>query len=353
MTPLLHYYDLSQSGAINGQIDPSGCKSLAANPCNDFVIKAEQLSADGTYHSVTRWTAARADGTFTLFPLPAGSGQTYDLMLRGRNTQTMIVRTVPVMVGTSPTQGATVLSAAPLAAHTASEFNVNWASAADPTGVYGRFYQTVGTSGSVPYEIRTHILNPFTGEFTDDFPLVEGSVLLGDFVTGGTPTLVAAVPAQGSGAYLPVITGWGLARAQAPVVSATTPGVTTQIATPVLQPNVNVAGFGTITGTIAQTTPGRFDSGYLVAVRGGEIVNTVNVGPALQAAGGASFSIGNLPAGSASNPLGKNGNGAGIYYAYLRVWNSAQPLTTVKLVPIPGFADLDATNTETLNATLP
>jgi hypothetical protein len=37
----------------------------------------------------------------------------------------------------------------------------------------------------------------------------------------------------------------------------------------------------------------------------------------------------------------------------LRVWNSAHPLLTIQPVPVPGFANLDASNTATLNVTLP
>jgi hypothetical protein len=354
MIPVLRYYDLSRSGAIVGSIDKSACVGAAPNPCKDFVIKAEELSADGSHHQVRRWTAARADGTFALFPLPAAAGQHYDVMLRGRNAQTMIVRNVPVTVGTSPASSPTVLSSTPLAAQPAAEFVVNWAAPANPTGVFAQFYQTVG-AGAVPYEIRTHVMNPFTGEFSDDFPLTGGSVLLGDYVAGGAPVLTATVPGEGAGAYDAVVSGLGVARADAGVVADAGGGATAQIPMPTLQPGPNVASFGTISGTITQATAGRFDSGYLVVVRHGGIVNTEDIGAVLQAGGGAggNYAIGNLPAGSASQPLGRNGNGAGIYYAYLRVWNSAHPLLTTRLVPIPGFADLDATNAATLNATLP
>jgi len=141
-----------------------------------------------------------------------------------------------------------VLSSTALAAQGASEFNVNWASPASPTGVYAQFYQKVGATGSAPYEIRTSVTNPFTGEFRDDFPLVGGSVLLGDYVAGGSPTLTATVPNEGAGAYR----AGGIARCDAGLAEGAGAGLTTQIAMPDLQPGAKVAGFVTITGTIVQ-----------------------------------------------------------------------------------------------------
>lgn len=352
MTPALRYYDLSQSGAIVGRIDTGACKALAANPCKDFVIKAEELSADGTFHRDVRWTMAKADGSFKLFPVPAVAGKTYDLMIRGRNAQTMVVRGVSVTAGTTPSSNPTIVSVAPLQVQPATEFKVNLSTAANPTGLAAQFYQTVG--GGVPYEMRFHGLNPFTGQFTDDLALVSGAVLTGTYVAGGTPALSATTPSEGLGGYKVVLSGWGIARADAGVVTAPAVGGTAQITTPTLQPAAKVV-FGSISGTIAQTTAGKYDKGYVVVMRGGAIVNAASIDAALQANGGtgSSYTIDHLPAGTASQPLGKNGNGAGIYYAYLRVWKAGKESTTTKVVPIPGIANLDATNKATLNVTLP
>jgi len=353
MTPVLRYYDLDQSGAIVGKIDKIACGTLPANPCGAFVVKAEELSADASYHRVARWTSVRPDGSFTLFPVPAGAGKTYDLMLRGRNAQTMIVRNVPVTSGTMPGSSPTSVSFSALQMSSAPEFTVNWATPSDPTSVYTQFYQTVG--GGVPYEIRTNVMNPFTGRFLDDYPLTDGTVRVGNYVAGGDPVFGAFTPAEGPGGYRAVVSGWGIARADAGIVSNGGAGVTVQMPTPVLQPAARVAALGSIGGSIVQNTAARFDRGFLVVMRGGAIVNTQDISALLQSNGGTggSYSIGGLPAGSGVQPLGSNGNGVGIYYAYLRVWNSAHPLLTTRLVPMPGMANLDTTSSATLNVTLP
>jgi hypothetical protein len=56
-----------------------------------------------------------------------------------------------------------------------------------------------------------------------------------------------------------------------------------------------------------------------------------------------------LPAGTTGAPV----PGA-YYYGYLRVWNSAQPMLTRKVIPINSMIDLRSTNTVSgMNVTLP
>jgi len=85
-----------------------------------------------------------------------------------------------------------------------------------------------------------------------------------------------------------------------------------------------------------------------------EIGTAQDIASLLKSGGGAggTFGVVRLPSGDAGQPLRKNGNCAGISCAYRRVWNTSQPLLTTKLVPNPGYADLDATNAATSNVTL-
>ncbi len=105
---------------------------------------------------------------------------------------------------------------------------------------------------------------------------------------------------------------------------------------------------GTVSGTIMETTPGTYDSGYLVISRFANIIDTQNIGAALAATNGGTYGD-TLPAGTASYPV----PGA-YYYGYLWVWNSAHPLFTLKVVPINGMMDLRNTNSVAgMNVTLP
>ncbi len=352
MVPALKYFDLAASGAVIGKVDTSACNALATNPCANLMAKAEAPSADGSVHAVKRWTSVAADGSFVLYPLPASVGQTYDLVVRGDNAQTLVVRGVPVTAGTAPDNGATSVSTNPLTVASAASYAVNWSASPQPTGVTGRFYQTLDGAGSLPYEVSTRRLDPFSGKFMNDLMLTSGAAMVGTYVAGGNPAMAPVTAGEGDGAYTAMLDGQDLARTSAGTVTATMDGSTALIAPPEMVVSRNVAGFGTLSGTIAQATPGKYDSGYLVVTRGGTFVNTMDIGAVLKSNGGSggAYSIGHLPAGSEAMPLGHDGNGSGIYYAYLRVWNSATP-DTVTLVPVAGSADMNTVNTATLNAT--
>ncbi|MGE5172623.1 MAG: hypothetical protein ACM3MD_02220 [Betaproteobacteria bacterium] len=75
------------------------------------MIKAERLASDGTntYHVVRRWTAPRPDGSFILYPVSTLVTSTWDVVIRGLNYQTVIIKGLPITKGATPTSGATDL----------------------------------------------------------------------------------------------------------------------------------------------------------------------------------------------------------------------------------------------------
>lgn len=342
MNPTLRAFDLSQSGAISGSIDTTAC----APNCTDFVVKAERLSDDGSHYEVARWTTVTMNGnsgTFTLYPVPVGaSPQTYDVVVRGRNAQTMIVRSVPVSASAT-SANATVISSTPLLAAAATEFTVT-TTASTPSATWLQFYQTVNGAGNKPYEMRFRQTNPFTGTLQAPEPLVTGPWQVGDYVANGTPTLVSQNPAEGAGTYQVWFNGANLTRTQATTVSA---GARSIAAPPSLLQSSDVAALGSISGQIAVTNPGTWTSAQLVVTRAGTVVNAIDVSS--QVANGGSFAVSNLPAGSTAQPFA-----AGVYLAYLRVWN-AQSLAPdmVRIIQIPGIADLRTSATASLSVTLP
>jgi len=364
LKPRLQYFDLAQSGAVNGQVDLTNiCAPTAsgtpANCAFNLVIKAEQPSADGTYHAATRFTTIRPDGTFTLYPIRVPAGQTattIDVLLRGRNMDTILVRGVPVTAGSTPTSNPTLLSAQPLPTIIDTEYTAQAAAPLSPTGSWLNFYQTLSATGQaeLPYEVRYRHVNPFTGVFTDPIPLSSGPIQVGSYVAAGTPTLLPntplpgaipnATPAKGS---FQVVAG-APDYARTPYLTALTPNAPTfSIAQLAVNPAVGVAD--TISGTIGQSTANQYDSGYLVVVRMGVIVQTMPLATVLAQNGGmgGAYSLGNLPGGSSTQSL----PGA-YYYLYARVWNSANPLTTLKRIDFSGYADLRAGSATGINATL-
>ena len=157
LKPRLAYFDLDNAGAIIGSIDPV---SAATNSTSRFVIKAEQVDdpENPKHHVVRRWTIVK-NGNFVLYPLRPG---TYDIVIRGLDYETVIIKGVPVTKGTTPSEGPTVIPSIEMVA--GSDYPVD-GSITFPTGAWVNFYQTLPGDGEVPYEIRFRHFNPFIGKF--------------------------------------------------------------------------------------------------------------------------------------------------------------------------------------------
>ncbi len=358
LKPLLRYFDLAQSGAVVGRVDTTNlCATSATNGCAfNLVIKAEELHPSGNYHVATRYTTIRPDGTFTLYPLRVPAGQTsktIDVLVRGRNMASIIVRNVPVNAGTTPASNPTTLSANALPLTLGTEYTANAASPLSPTGSWVNFYQTLTATGQaeVPYEIRYRHIDPFTGLFFEDIALSNGPLQVGSYVANGSPALATNTPAQGVGGFLVFADALGYTRTEAtsdPLVPPAGAGPAL-FTVPPLAVNATVATADSIAGTILQNTANKYDKGELVVAWMGTIVTTQSLDAVLTANSGTGgpYTVANLPGGSVAKPL----PGA-FYYLYARVWNSANPVLTLKRIDFNGFADLRTGSVTGLNATL-
>ncbi|HTT11891.1 MAG TPA: DUF4382 domain-containing protein [Burkholderiaceae bacterium] len=356
LKPNLRYFDLAQAGAVTGSVDTTNLCTTATTGCAfNLVIKSEELSADGSHHNATRFTTIRSDGSFTLFPLRVPAGQTstsIDVLVRGRDMETILVRGVPVVAGTTPSSSPTQVSATPLPLTIGTEYTANAASAVAPTGAWVNFYQTLSSTGQaeVPYEVRYRHLDPFTGTFFQDIPLSLGPIHVGAYVAGGSPTLAANTPVESAGGFLVFAGDLAYTRTEAssdPLVPGT--GSPTLFTMPALTVDATVATADSISGTILQATANTYDKGELVVVRMGTIVTTQPLDAVLAANGGTggTYTVANLPGGSAAKTV----PGA-YYYLYARVWNSGHPLLTLRRVDFNGFADLRTGSATGINATL-
>jgi len=364
LKPNLQYFDLAQAGAVKGSVATTNLCSMtgpvvATEPATcayNLVIKAEQVSDDLSHHVATRFTTIDANGNFTLYPVrvpPNLASTNIDVLVRGRNMDTILVRGVPVNAGTSPTNNPSLVSVDPLPLTIdGNEYLANASVGLSPTGAWVNFYQTLSNTGlqELPYEVRYRHVNPFTGVFTDDIPLSLGPIWLGGFVLGGDPTLVSNTPTQGLGGFLVAASALGYQWTAASSGNLT--GTAGNVSTFTMPASLAVptgTSYDSISGNIAQAVPGTYDSGYLVAVRMGTIVTTIPISTILTSNGGAggSYTVSNLPGGSPAQNL----PGA-FYYLYARVWNSANPLTTLKRIDVSGYADLRAGSASGMNVTL-
>jgi hypothetical protein len=369
MRPRLFYYDMSQVGAITGTVNPAQlCQNIASeiapSPTCAFnlIVKAELLSADGSRHYVARETSVDpVSGRFTLYPLATkdASGNaitSYDVLIRGREMETMLVTGVPVTAGTSPSgTGAaaptSLQSTALVLAANNGEYTAQFATPLSPlSSGYAIFQQTLPGAGAVPYEVRWRNTDPFTGTFRNPIPLQgAGSLLhLAPYNGGNTLVFSAVTPQEGAGAftvaenevaYYSLGTGAVMQPVAAGAAQTFVPGV------PALVSGVQS---GTVNVDLSFSGINVDNNCELVLARFAAIIDTYDCSAALSNTTPAVFSLSGVPAGSAGAPV----PGA-YYYAYVRLWSSASPKLTRKVVPLPGFIDLRSTSTAPLNGSVP
>ncbi len=287
LKPRLAYFDLQNAGAIVGSID-SG--ATGSNPSAQFVIKAEQLDPNGLVHRVHRATVLSPDnsGNFVLFPLHPGN---YDVVIRGLNYQTVIIRNVPVTRGTKPLLNPTIIPKVTMTPSTNPDHPLD-VTIVSPTGAWVDFFQTLPDE-SAPYEIRFRHFNPLTGRIIG-FPLSSDPLRVGTYVDNTTLDLQPTLPVGGMGNYI-AVAGAPLHTRELSEDFVTSGTTTLEFTTlSVIAPVVDRTVTGTI--TVPDTMTG-FDKGVLFACHGGMIVNAIPVDD-LMVSGG-TYTISNLPGGTA------------------------------------------------------
>src|SRR6185369_15727325 len=130
LKPRLGFFDMGSVGAITGTI---GFANLSTS---GLEVKAEQVKAGGQYRTVARLTSVdRSTGRFNLYPLQVfgnATTATYDILIRGRNVQTAIVKGVKVHKSASPSAGAIDLGT--ITMQPGAEFTAQLGNAMHPTG---------------------------------------------------------------------------------------------------------------------------------------------------------------------------------------------------------------------------
>ncbi len=324
LKPRLAYFDLDHAGAIVGKLASAGSITAAR-----FVIKAERLDSDGThtYHVVRRWTVPRADGTFVLYPVSTLVTSTWDVVIRGLDHQTAIIRGVPVTKGATPASGATDLGTITMTAAASPDYVVT-GTIASPSGAWVQFYQTLQGADEYPYEIRFRHFNPLTGAFVVPFPLSNDVLRVGTY---GTPpiSLSTATPIEGTGGYKAAAGAILYDRSAYQTVSSASVVSFGPLA--VSSPYQGNAVSGSISMAMPAVMNNKMDKGVLFAVRGGMIVNAINVDA--QMATGGTYTMSNIPGGSPATPM------PGAFYGIEAVgWTST--LSSYRAIAIPQVVDL-------------
>jgi hypothetical protein len=192
LKPRLGYFDMGSVGAVTGTV------SFPNLSTSRIEVKAEQVKSGANYRIVRRTTSVdRTTGTFSLYPLPVFGNATtavYDILLRGRDVETAIVRGVTVHKGTTIANGATDLGTITMQAGT--EFTAQLGSALHPTGAWLDFYQAIA-GDPAPYEVRYRHLDPYTGKLPAAMELSTGTIHVASFIPGSPLVFASDTTSQG------------------------------------------------------------------------------------------------------------------------------------------------------------
>lgn len=359
MKPDLAYFNLNNSGGISGSVDTSAlCSGTtpASNCAFNLIVHAERVSADGTrYEDVRSTSVDPATGQFMLAPLAmtdsSGNPISYDIVIRGRQMQTLIVTGVPAAgtyAGMTLT-GATQLSASPLPVAIETEYATQLGSPLAPlTAGHVIFEQSPGT-GTLPHEIRWTNTDPLTGEFgraglapwNQAFWLVNANPQVSAYSSGGL-SFTATTPLEGNDSYAAIANESMYYNYGAPTTLNSSNALNFLAQAPQMESTVQP---GTVSGTVAfgASLPGGYTEGQIVLARFAHVISSTPV--SFVANGTQNFTF---------SGVGAEVPGA-YYYAYVRLDNCNTNTThcTHKYYPVAGFADLrTATSVTGMNVSL-
>ncbi|HEY3423722.1 MAG TPA: DUF4382 domain-containing protein [Negativicutes bacterium] len=334
----LKYFDLNNAAVITGTIARPGFGNFSGSgfgnfSSNQIIVKAEQPNASKTFRVVRNSTTIDSSGKFTLYPLPIfgnASTASYDLVISGRNIDTMIITGVKARKGTNTTNAA-VASTQPISTVTdTNKFNVQVN--VKPAGAWVSFYQTLPTD-PVPYEIKTSHINPFSikGEFPNPVELPAGPLQVAAWNNTGPLTFSPVTPVEGVGNFKAAAVALLFTRSAYINASSLTPLLNFNTLT-LTAPASNK----TISGNIIVKDPG-LNRGVMLITKGGLLVDNLDVSSQMKV-GTNPYTTGNLPGGVAATPLPN-----AFYDLFVLGWDAAQPDTTAATGIATGV-DLQTTN---------
>jgi len=347
--------DGSLFDAISGQLDASHfCigSGSQAGCIHDVVASATSLSPDGLFHQEVRSVNVSGSGAFILYPLPTQT--LYDVVIRGANMETIVVRGVFVdptgLLKPFPTSLSS--STTPIVpTFNAGSTTVTVSNALAPRASRVLFGQTVagsggGSSPDVPYQVAQGAADPLTGRLVHAVTLPAGPIhdAAFDRANGGTgtpPTFTTVTPKEGADAWSVWSLGTLADSTSAIVVKPA--GVTT-----VAAPNpVRRAGFtdGTLTVTLSGSATNAPDSAEVVVTNAGGTVAVADVSSLISGGGPVTFT---LPSGTSTAAPG-----ATLYGVSVHTWKASAAASTGRWSRASSNADLASASTASVAVTLP
>jgi hypothetical protein len=326
-------YDLSNVGTIQGRVDTSSLQVIVSTGRPDVQVTAETPSADGSRHIAVASAALRSDGSFVLYPLSTGTSQ-YDLVFHGPGIATVIVKAVPVSSGSPSSASSQQFSGIFLTPSTAFTANVATGSPVAPSGAWVGFYQTLPSSGEIPYLIATAPIDPFSGVLAADEALPVANLQFATYASGSLSPASTA-PAEGAATYEVAASAplYGDGPMTTTVAGSANGLLTTFTVAALAMPPTAFAD--SIAGALSVARPGTFNKGELIVTHDGAVVAVALLDALLNRSQSSLTFLDSIPGGGTGGTYP-----SGLYYAEAWVWNSSDPYGTLSRQPYGSALDL-------------
>ena len=353
LRPDLRPMRLEATGAIVGLIDKTHfcAAGVRAPDCiHDVVVSALSASPDGRYKRVVRSatvTLETGGAVFALYPLP--ESPKVDVVITGRNMQTMVVRDVPSppadLLHAVPTQlGVNPGPMVPMF-RPDGDGEVALAATVDDPSTQLLFAQTLPDAGALPLEVVSANVDPFTGLLARPLAVPGGALQVATYSETGPLTFAEVTPVEGAGRFSVATRGTPTQDMSAFVQRAVPPGEQTLLTVPAPVPHPGV-GSGTLAVTVGAASADDFDAATLVVADVGGVVATRDVSALL--AGGGTVEV-TLPAGATAAGLG----GTAVYAVSLRGWKRGDPSSTLAWGRAANPVDLRSATSASTSVALP
>ncbi|MEW6703429.1 MAG: DUF4382 domain-containing protein [Pseudomonadota bacterium] len=360
LRPDLRWYDVRNTGAIVGVLDRSQfcAPGVRGGDCiHDAVASALLPSADGRFKRSMRTSPVLVGtqyATFSLYPLPAlAAGQTFDVVIRGRNMRTMVVRHVPAQpagllealptrLGADPNDPTTPAPMVPVLQPQAAA-RVSLSQPMAHTGARLLFGQTL-PGDSAPLEIAGANVDPFSGLLAQPAVLPGGPLRVAEYRSDAVLSFADFTPQEGQQVFSAMALGTRYDEPSATIALAAPPGNVSFVAP---EPGARAGlGSGTLAVTLAAAPASRYDAAELVVWDANGIVTTRDLSAGL--AGGTVVELA-LPAGAEAAALG----GTAVYAVAVRAWRRDAPAATLRWARASGVVDLRNASTASAALALP
>ncbi|GEM_PF-829745 len=358
LRPNLRAYDLANTGAIVGVMDKSlFCAPGVTSGCvYDVVASAQLPAADGSAFVSVRSTPVVVGDSYALFALyPLPTNTSYEVVIRGRNMRTMLVRAVPAsaaellaarptQLGRNPADPSRPIPMLPVLGPQ-GDASADLGPPTTRAGAQIAFAQTLPGNAELPHEITLANTDPFTARLAQPLPLPSGALRVATYDADSVLAFTDVQPQEGADSFSVTTRGTRYDEPSWTAIVRAPGSSSVSFTAPAVQRKGGLAN-AALTVNLAGGSTQKYDAAELVVSDVGGIVATLDVTSLIGSGGPVMLQ---LPAGANAAALG----GGAVYSVAVRAWKRVAPTSSLQWARAAPVVDLRSGSPASAAITLP